>query len=90
MELIMSTKVSIPFMEIFLLLAFSTLFLLFGKVKLSLITTYLFTLYWGFGINFGKAGIFNENNLTWFSFSYLMFGLIFVILFLVGLRQTER
>jgi len=90
MQLIMSTEVSIPFMQIFLLLVFSTLFLLFGKVKLSLITTYLFTFYWGFGINFGKAGIFSEGNLPWFSFSYLTFGLIFVILFLMGLRQAQR
>ena len=90
MELIMSTKVSISFMQILLLLIFSTLFLLFGKVKLALITNYLFTFYWGFGANFGKAGISNPDILPWFSFSYLVFGLIIVILFLAGLCQTKH
>ena len=82
MELIMSTKISIPFMQISLLLIVSTLFLLFGKVKLALITNYLFSFYWGFGANFGKAGLLSPDILPWFSFSYLLFGLIIVILFL--------
>ena len=73
MELIMSTKISIPFMQILLLLIFGTLFLLFGKIKLALMTNYLFTFYWGFGANFGKAGILSPDILPWFSFSYLAF-----------------
>ena len=89
MGLIMSAKISIPFMQILLLLIFGTLFLLFGKVKLALITTYLFTFYWGFGANFGKAGIFNPDILPWFSFSYLVFGFIIAILFIAGITSKK-
>ena len=90
MELIMSTEVSIPFMQILMLLTISTLFLLSGKAKLAFITNYLFVLFWGFRANFDEASIFSPNTLPWFNFLYLVFGLILVILFLVGIRQAAR
>ena len=90
MELLMSVEISISLLQLLLLLVFSTLFLLFGKVKLALITNYLFTLYWGFGANFGKSGFIRPDTLPWFSFAYLAFGFIILILFLAGLRHTGR
>jgi len=79
MELFNSTFVSIPFMQIFLLLVISTALLLFEKVKLALLTNYLFTFYWGFGIEFGNVDVLNIKTIAWFNFSYLGFGLIIAI-----------
>jgi hypothetical protein len=53
MELLNSANVTIPFYQIALLLVISTLVLLFGRVKLALLATYVFISYWGFLANEG-------------------------------------
>ena len=90
MELFSSTVVSIPFMQILLLLMFSTSMLLFGKVKLALLTNYLFTFYWGFGVNLENMAGFSSDAISWFSFSYLGLGLLIVTLFVVAFHFATK
>jgi len=90
MELFNSTVVSVPFMQILLLLVFSTLMLLFGRVKLALLTNYLFTFYWGFGVNLEKMDGFSSDPLPWLSFFYLGIGLVVVTLFVIGFHYTTK
>lgn len=80
MELFNSSLVSIPFMQIFLLLVISTALLLFERVKLALLTNYLFTFYWGFGVEIKNVDVFNINIFPWCNFSYLGFGFIVAVL----------
>ncbi len=59
-EIFKSTEVVIPFGQAFLFISLITIFMLFGKLKFALITTYLFSCYWGFILNnsyfISKAG----------------------------------
>ena len=86
MEILFSTEISIPFFQVVLLISISTLMLLFGKIRVALLTNYLFTFYWGFWINLDRSDIFN----TWFHFSYVGFGLMIVVLALFGFFQKIR
>jgi hypothetical protein len=45
MDIIYSTELAIPLYQVGLLLVFSTLGLLFGRVRMALIINYLFALY---------------------------------------------
>ena len=83
MDIFLSTQVSIPIMQIALLLGLSTLALIFGRMKLALLINYCFTLYWGYVSN---LSVLSEGGLKLdsFSFFYLGFGLIIIVLALVG------
>ena len=79
MELFYSAKVTIPFSQIGLLLLISTVALLFGRVKLALLATYIFIPYWGF--------LANEDFMTGSAFSmvsYFCFGLLILVFALIG------
>ena len=75
MDLLNSTVILIPFMQIFLLLAITTALLLFKRVNLALMAVYLFSFYWGL-----RVGIKDFNVFTWYNFLYLGFGLIIAVL----------
>ena len=47
-DVLYTTQLSIPPHQIVLLLLLSMFALLFGKVRLALLTNYLFTMYWGY------------------------------------------
>jgi len=83
MQLFSSTEISIPIMQILLLLLITTCALLFGKIKLALLTNYLFAFYWCFRVNFEKLGMFTPYS-AFFSYFYLGFGLIFVVLIFIA------
>jgi len=51
MEFLYSAELTIPLVQIVLLLALSTLALLFGRTKLALLINYIFALYWGYIVN---------------------------------------
>ena len=89
-ELFRTTSITIPFMQLFLLIVVSTLLLLFGSLKFALLTNYLFTFYWGFSVNFGKIDVISTNNFPLFSLVYLGFGSMVVMLVLFSFRQTTR
>ena len=90
MDIIFSTKLEFPLIEVILLLAFSTVFLLSQRIKLALITNYLFVLYWGYIFNrnlfFSQLG---ENTNTYISL-YFGFGLIVAMLSMIGFLRSDN
>lgn len=84
MEFLRSTELVVPLYQIALLLVISTLALLFGRMKLALITNYLFTMYWGYGFNREYLIGHQVNDFTLFTLIYFSFGLIIVIFAVLG------
>jgi len=84
MEFFYSTELAVPISQITLLLVFSTLALLFGRTKLALIINYVFTLYWGYGFNREQLMGSGIEKIDYFTLFYFGFGLLIVILALIG------
>lgn len=85
METLYTTQLSVPLLQVALLLALSTIALLFGRIRLAILINYCFLLYWGYMGNsalFTEEGIFKFNS---FTISYLGFGLVIVILAMISL-----
>jgi hypothetical protein len=84
MDIIYSKELAIPLYQVGLLLSLGTLGLLFGRVKLALMINYLFALYWGYWLNrevvLGKG----VPALDLFTFCYFGFGLLVVVLAILG------
>jgi len=89
MEAINSIVIEIPVIQIVLLLALSTVFLLFRRDKLALLTNYVFVLYWGYVFNqdvlFGLFG----SNLNYFIAFYFGFGLTVSFLAIFSFMTSE-
>ena len=79
-----STELSVPLIQIAFLLALSTLVLLFGRVKLALLTNYIFVLYWGYGFNGERLIASGGGEIGSFTIFYFGFGLIIAILAAIG------
>lgn len=75
LDFLLNANLSIPMIQIILLMLMSTVSLLFGKLKLALLINYLFTLHWAY--------ISNRENLMELGFEN--FQLISVIYFIFGL-----
>lgn len=87
MDILSSTQLTVPMLQIVMLLGLSTMALIFGRTKLALLINYCFTLYWGYipQLNFlTESGQFNN-----FTFAYFGFGLLIVLLALVGFMQNR-
>jgi len=84
MEFFCSTELAVPLSQMSLLLVFSTLALLFGRIKLALIINYVFTLYWGYGFNRERLFVSGIDKFDYFTPLYFGFGLLIVILALIG------
>ena len=86
-----STELSVPVIQIVLLLMLSTLALLFGRAKLALLINYLFTMYWGYFLNIeqmvGSGSILQR--VDSYAIIYFGFGLVVVILAVVGFLYHE-
>ena len=85
MEALSSIKVSIPIIQIVLLILCCTTALLFGRQKLALLINYLFVFYWGFGVNLEKQAALSPDMYVWFPGSYMIFGGVFIIFCIIGL-----
>jgi len=85
MEIFSMTEISIPVIQMVLLLLLSTGALFFGKLKLALLINYLFTLYWGYGINRDFLVGSGYQHLSGFTILYVGFGLIIAAVALVSL-----
>ena len=79
------TEISIPVIQMVLLLLLSTGALFLGKLKLALLINYLFTLYWGYGINRDFLVGSGYQHLSGFTILYVGFGLIIAAVALVSL-----
>jgi hypothetical protein len=89
MEIFSMTEISIPITQMVLLLLLSTGALFFGKLNLALLINYLFTLYWGYGVNRDFLVGSGFQHLNGFTILYVGFGLIIAAVALVSL-VTER
>jgi len=85
MEILSMTEISIPVTQMVLLLLLSTGALFFGKLKLALFINYLFTLYWGYGINRNFLISSGFQHLSGFTVLYVGFGLAIAAVALVSL-----
>jgi hypothetical protein len=88
-DFLTSSQLAIPLSSLVLLLVLSTGAMLFGRLKLALIINYCFTLYWGYIVNldlFTSEGFLKLNTYT---LLYFGFGLIILILALIGLMHSE-
>jgi hypothetical protein len=85
MEALISINISIPIIQLVLLILSCTLALLFGKQKIALLINYLFVFYWGFNINLENHAGMNPDIYVWFSSSYIVFGCMLLIFSLIGL-----
>jgi hypothetical protein len=87
-EFLYSTETFIPIWQIVLLLLFSTMTLLFGRVKLGLLINYLFTLYWGYIAN--RDYIFSEfENVDQIASVYFGIGISLAILAALGFLMQK-
>ena len=82
MEFISSVEFCAPFYQIALLLALSTLALIFGNPKIALLISYLFTLYWVY--MFDRAHILEAGTKISPIFPWLYFGFGFVVILLAA------
>ena len=74
----------IPAWQMTLYVSFISIFMLARDYKMSLITTYLFTLYWGFFLYFGDF----VGSVTSFAPTiFIVFGMIHVVLTLIAFWQ---
>ena len=83
MEFLYTTEISVPLYHLVLLLFLSTVALLFGKVKLALLTNYLFTMYWGYFFNRDLL-LSHMDKGGHFTLIYFCLGLFIVIVAMLG------
>ncbi len=81
-----SVELVIPAWQMALYVSIVSIFMLAQDFKLTLITTYLFTLYWGFFLYFGD---FIGSLSTVPPFLFVFFGLIHVVLTLFAFHQER-
>ncbi len=84
MDFFYSAELSIPLMQIIMLLTLSTLALFFGRVKLALLVNYIFALYWGYFLNRDLLSDFSAGNGEHFMFIYFGLGIAITVLALIG------
>jgi hypothetical protein len=85
MEFFTSTQLSIPLIQVILLLILSTIVLLFGFPRLALLIFYCFTLYWGYVANMGMLTATELSKMTGYNFLYFGSGIVIILLAMIGL-----
>jgi hypothetical protein len=84
MESLMLTELTVPLSQIALLLIFSTVALLLGRVKLALLVNYLFALHWGYVYNRQLFLGSDLEKMDYFDACYFGFGLAIVVFASIG------
>ena len=85
MDIFLSTQLSVPILQIVMLLALSTMSLIFGRIRLALLINYCFTLYWGYVSNLSLFTGDSAFQIANFSFMYFGFGIAIIALAIAGL-----
>ena len=78
-DFISNATLSIPLVQIILLMLLSTISILFGKLKLALLINYLFTMHWAYISNREKLMDMGFENFQLVSILYFIFGLGIVL-----------
>ena len=91
MEILYSTELAVPLYQVGLLLLLSSITLFAGKTQVALIINYLFVLYWGYWLNRGAIIGEGAPQLDLFTVCYFGFGVLIIILAVVGfLNATTK
>ena len=85
MEVDASTQLSVPLLQVVLLMILSTVALLAGRLRLALFINYCFTLYWGYVANMGLFTAAELSKFTGYTFAYFGIGISIVLLAMIGL-----
>ena len=85
MEIITSTQLAVPTLQLILLLILSTIALLVGRLRLALFINYCFTLYWGYVVNFDLFVAQGVVKLNGYTVLYFSIGIVIILLALIGL-----
>jgi hypothetical protein len=80
MEMFINTDLTIPIGQIVLLLLFSTLALLFGKIRIALIINYVFAFLWGYVLNRDKLLVSGFEFPELFTILYFLFGIGIILM----------
>ncbi|MBW1754374.1 MAG: hypothetical protein JRJ46_15120 [Deltaproteobacteria bacterium] len=83
MEFFHSIEFSIPVVQVVWLLLMITTAQLFGKIKLALLISYIFTLYWGYFLN-REVMVNSVHHGEYFILIYFGFGIAVVVLAIIG------
>lgn len=85
MEIITSTQLAVPTLQVILLLILSTIALLVGRLRLALFINYCFTLYWGYVANFDLFIAQGVVKLNGYTVLYFSIGIVIILLASIGL-----
>lgn len=83
-NLLFTAQLTIPALEVFLLILVSTLALLFGRFKLGLLINFCFSMYWGFILNIDLFTDHGGQMISSFTYLYFGFGLAMLVLATIG------
>ena len=84
MDIFYSTELAVPFFQIIIFLLFSTLLLLFGKVRMALLINYVFTFHWAYLFNRDRLMELGLNEFDHYTLIYFLFGIMIIILAILG------
>jgi len=73
------TMITIPLIQIILLMSVSTLSLLFGKLRLALLINYVFILNWAYILNRGLLMDMGPTKFQYITAVYFIFGILIVM-----------
>lgn len=84
MDIFFNTELAVPLFQIIILMLFSTVSLLFGKVRIALMINYVFTFYWAYIFNRDSLMGLGLNKFDHYTLLYFLFGLVTIIFALIG------
>ncbi len=79
LDFLAETMLSIPMIQIILLMLFSTLSLLFGKLRLALLVNYIFIFYWAYIFNRDLLMGMSAAKFQYITVFYFVFGVVVVM-----------
>ena len=82
MEFFQTTELTVPLVQIMVLLSLSTIVLLIGRIKLALMMNYVFALYWCYVSNADLVSSIENSDV--YNSVYIGFGIVVVLLAVTG------
>ena len=79
MDFLLNTNLTIPMVQLIMLMLISTIALLFGKLKLALLINYVFSMHWAYVANRENLIAMGFENFQLVSIIYFIFGLGIVL-----------
>ena len=83
-EFLFNTTLSIPLVQLILLMTISTMSLLFGKVRLALLANFIFTFYWAYFFNRDLLWGMGPEKFEYFTIIYFLTGFVILMVAIFG------